>query len=407
MGAHQNIGSILSPSNFGDNETTVLSPNRALTPTEMHANIRNAAWHGINPGFIRGLNLLYFNPTTINLLPGTCLDSTGTKWLKNDQTRHLPINWLAHSGSPVDSTVWNNSGIWQADGFGNVKYAQISPTQKSLTSNVANLLIHPSLTATYFEVGQWVKVEIGDPIFDGTHKLTAVSTSSISYAKTNANISGTACAGVVYGLTRPGRWYYTVLIHREGFSAPDDYLLFSVPTRDWAYFTQWFASNAIGATHYRRLGVFFTIPPSTNQGTSILPFKQIGDFYKLYTYTLASANLPIVIRRAASWTLHNLTSDREVPPLSTFFVKESAETDVAVEIGVSQYGNEWQDSGLPATPSWASNSMSLANEGYYAAERGPDSVICFPQANIYSFSSGAGTTYLRPHGMILQRDNLL
>lgn len=71
-------------------------------------------------------------------------------------------------------------------------------TNKALTSNVATL----TFASHTFVVGQTVTVALSpaDPVFDGTYQVTAVTATTISYAKTNANVTGTASAGTVTGV---------------------------------------------------------------------------------------------------------------------------------------------------------------------------------------------------------------
>jgi hypothetical protein len=62
----------------------------------------------------------------------------------------------------------------------------VAVSEKSLTSNVALLVVgaHP------FAVGDSVLVNIGDAVYDGVQTLTAVTSTSVSFAKTHADIVG-------------------------------------------------------------------------------------------------------------------------------------------------------------------------------------------------------------------------
>jgi hypothetical protein len=62
----------------------------------------------------------------------------------------------------------------------------VAVSEKSLTSNVALLVVgaHP------FAVGDSVLVNIGDAIYDGVQTLTAVTSTSVSFAKTHADVVG-------------------------------------------------------------------------------------------------------------------------------------------------------------------------------------------------------------------------
>jgi hypothetical protein len=69
---------------------------------------------------------------------------------------------------------------------------ELVTTIKELISNIA------TITSNSHEmiVGDVVIVDIGDPIFDGEHIVTDVTTNTFSYAKTNANITATGGAGI-------------------------------------------------------------------------------------------------------------------------------------------------------------------------------------------------------------------
>lgn len=68
-------------------------------------------------------------------------------------------------------------------------------TNKALTTNVATLT---TSTAHGLVVGNTITVAISDAVFDGTHTVTAVpSATTISYAKTNANVTSAAATGTL------------------------------------------------------------------------------------------------------------------------------------------------------------------------------------------------------------------
>jgi len=66
-------------------------------------------------------------------------------------------------------------------------------TNKALTSNVATLTIG----SHKLTVGSTINVDNIDSIFNGTYVLTAVASTTISYARTNANVTSVASAGNV------------------------------------------------------------------------------------------------------------------------------------------------------------------------------------------------------------------
>lgn len=69
-----------------------------------------------------------------------------------------------------------------------------SITNKALTSNVATIT---TSVAHGLTVGTWVTVALtsADPVFDGTYKITAVTSTTFSYARTNANVGSGATTG--------------------------------------------------------------------------------------------------------------------------------------------------------------------------------------------------------------------
>ncbi len=62
-------------------------------------------------------------------------------------------------------------------------------TNKALTSNTATLTLSGGNT---FSIGKSIVVDIGDPIFDGTFTVTGVTSTTVSYAKTHANVTSTS-----------------------------------------------------------------------------------------------------------------------------------------------------------------------------------------------------------------------
>ena len=65
-------------------------------------------------------------------------------------------------------------------------------TNKALTSNVATITTSASHTML---VGDQVVVSIGDTVFDGLYTITAVASSTFSYARSNANVTSGAATG--------------------------------------------------------------------------------------------------------------------------------------------------------------------------------------------------------------------
>ena len=120
----------------------------------------------------------------------------------NDQDDGVTV-WIVYAGSPSSLTVtytletatgatapaaaevtWN-----VGDGVGT---GTATVTTKALTSNVATLT---TAAPHGMQVGQSATVAISDAVFDGTYTITAVTANTISYARTNANVTSTAGTG--------------------------------------------------------------------------------------------------------------------------------------------------------------------------------------------------------------------
>jgi len=73
-------------------------------------------------------------------------------------------------------------------------------TTKVLTANVATLttaLAHGYVTGDYITVKGVDGAFTGTDVFDGRHTVTGATSTTLTYAKTNANVASTACAGWV------------------------------------------------------------------------------------------------------------------------------------------------------------------------------------------------------------------
>lgn len=90
----------------------------------------------------------------------------------------------------LDTTV--TGALWTWTEASDLNTAVKTVTNKALTSNVATLT---TSAAHGFTVGQTVRVSIGDPVFDGTYVITAVTSTTFSYARTAANVTSVAATG--------------------------------------------------------------------------------------------------------------------------------------------------------------------------------------------------------------------
>ena len=95
-------------------------------------------------------------------------------------------------------------------------------TNKALTTNVVTLTVQTT-PAHNFTVGQSIVVRLSaaDAVFDGTYTVTAVTATTISYAKTNANVAAAGAGGSItvpnVQITAPG---YVVPSLFPGLDAP-------------------------------------------------------------------------------------------------------------------------------------------------------------------------------------------
>lgn len=143
-------------------------------------------------------------------------DSYGQLALHNE-TKTSSADFIAYANNGVDSSGWIDMGITGED-FSAAAFGITGPndgyifmqapetftrtvTNKSLTSNVATLTIGSHA----FVPGLPVLVSGVDATFNGSYIITAVTATTFSYAKTNANVASIASSGtVVIGKTGAG-----------------------------------------------------------------------------------------------------------------------------------------------------------------------------------------------------------
>lgn len=129
----------------------------------------------------------------------------GTDLAVNDRDDGVTV-WASYSGAADSLTVTysaetatgavapTDGEIAWSLGDGGVPLTGLSVTNKALASNVATLT---TASAHGLQVGQKVLVAISDAVFDGVQTLTAVTATTFSFAKTNANVASTAAVGTV------------------------------------------------------------------------------------------------------------------------------------------------------------------------------------------------------------------
>ena len=72
----------------------------------------------------------------------------------------------------------------------------VNVTNRALTGNVATLTV----ASHRFTVGSSITVAGIDAVFNGTYTVAAVTATTISYSRTNANVTSTASSGTITGL---------------------------------------------------------------------------------------------------------------------------------------------------------------------------------------------------------------
>lgn len=111
------------------------------------------------------------------------------------------------------------------------KNGVVAVTNKELVSNVAKLTL---VAPHYFAVGDRVKIAIGDAVFDSSEvTLTAVTTNTISWAKTNSNVNSAPASGLV---TPSGKdtffGNFHVTYYTADFAVPPNWVLLAVRNGD-------------------------------------------------------------------------------------------------------------------------------------------------------------------------------
>lgn len=147
----------------------------------------------------------------------------------------------AASATPVGGkiTLGNWNSLWYELPFGwgggSVlrKNGLVKVTQKALTNNVIVLNVQ---APHYFAIGDRIDIEIGDPVFDGQRTLTAMTTNTLSFSKTNANITA---APVTDGLVRPSGkdtffGNFHLVDYTTDFVVPDNWILLALRNVDGA-----------------------------------------------------------------------------------------------------------------------------------------------------------------------------
>lgn len=165
-------------------------------------------WLRSQSSFHLGQGITYFEPAQDESLRFQYTESKGVDvWdkgqvslLRDMEPGHITTAPLQSNGKPgqhLRSIKWTKSGnsyngCLLLDGYDiNKIYPTItaSVTNKALTSNVATLT---TSVAHGMAVGMTVDVSgVGSP-FDGSYTITAVTSTTLSYAKTNANIPSAA-----------------------------------------------------------------------------------------------------------------------------------------------------------------------------------------------------------------------
>ncbi len=171
-------------------------------------------WLRSQSSFHLGQGIKYFEPAQDESLRFQYTESKGVNvWEKGQVTLindvdvgHNTTTTIQSNGKPgqyLRSIEWTKSGnTYQGclllDGYDiNKVYPTITATvtNKALTSNVATLT---TSAAHGFAVGMTAEVSGVDATFNGSYTITAVTSTTFSYAKTASNVTSTAATGTVY-----------------------------------------------------------------------------------------------------------------------------------------------------------------------------------------------------------------
>ena len=170
-------------------------------------------WFRSQSSFHLGQGIKYFEPAQDESLRFQYKESKGVDvWTKGQATLiydvaqgHNTTNTIYSNGRPgqfLRSIKWTKSGntydgCLLLDGYDlNKIYPTITATitNKALTSNVATLT---TAAAHGMAVGMTAEVSGVDATFNGSYTITAVTSTTFSYAKTATNVTSTAATGTV------------------------------------------------------------------------------------------------------------------------------------------------------------------------------------------------------------------
>lgn len=114
----------------------------------------------------------------------------------------------------------------------------VAVTNKALTTNVATLTV---TAPHYLAVGDGITVAISDAVFDGSTTVTAVTATTISYAKVNANVTSVAATGYLKSLVNKtiyGNFHKVNYI--SDFVVPSNWVVIAAHQGDGADSIVWF-----------------------------------------------------------------------------------------------------------------------------------------------------------------------
>jgi hypothetical protein len=170
-------------------------------------------WFRSQSSFHLGQGIKYFEPAQDESLRFQYTESKGLDvWTKGQvsliydvEPTHVTTSAIHSNDRPgqyLRSIKWTKSsntynGCLMLDGYDIDKvYPTITATvtTKALTSNVATLT---TSAAHGMAVGMEIEVTGVDATFNGTYEITAVTSTTLSYAKTASNVTSTAATGTV------------------------------------------------------------------------------------------------------------------------------------------------------------------------------------------------------------------
>jgi hypothetical protein len=212
-------------------------------------------WVRSQSSFHNGSGVKFYDPSAGETVSYRYADSKGVNvWNKGQVTllnsciqNHITTGAITSNNRTQQfarSITWNDvNGILLADAYDVDKvYNAItySITNKALTSNVATLT---TSTAHKYAIGTVVTITGVDATFNGEHEITAVTSTTFSYAKTATNVTSTAVT--------PNGTASSTVTHFINYNAGTDGPVYAIC--DDGTYAYWITNKTTKKTVYKKL----------------------------------------------------------------------------------------------------------------------------------------------------------